>query len=583
MKFGQGIALAVAMIASTLTACDSLLGVADALLEPDDAGNRIGVVGRPADGGSVTPVDGATDATLGTSPDAGYDADPAALHLVPPSLDFGTATYDQASLPLKLTLKNGSGEPALAVTLQVDDAGSTDFAPSSDCGAALPPGASCEVSVVFTPSAAGPRHATLSVASASGAATSGMLAGTGAYDYGDFYDQARWETADLTSACNAGTSAFGAAAFDGRRVYFFPGDGSSCTVALSYDPADRSDPNETFQTAGAWSSFDLGGLLGANAPASYTSAVFDGQYVYLVPSNRSQTIVRYDTHQPFPALGSWTQHDLSVNDSALRAFVGATFDGRFIYFAPTYVSSGGSDLALQYDTHADFADANAWVAFDVGTVNPLAKGFAGAVYDGTYVYFVPDGVADTHSGVVARYDPRGSFKSVGSWTTFDTASVNPSATGFAGGVFDGQYLYLIPLFNGAADGVFARYDTDAGAFQDASSWTTFDTAGVDPGMAGYQGGVYDGRDLYAAPIFGIQVNGAVEYGVAQLDTRAPFRSLASWKTIDPGTVVDAGESGFTGAAFDGRYVYFVPQSGVFVRFDAKRPAGMPASWHGSFF
>src|SRR5262245_51480414 len=40
-------------------------------------------------------------------------------------------------------------------------------------------------------------------------------------------------------------------------------------------------------------------------------------------------------------------------------------------------------------TYNDLTDPSKWAAFDVSTVNPKAKGFIGAGFDGRYLYLVP--------------------------------------------------------------------------------------------------------------------------------------------------------------------------------------------------
>jgi hypothetical protein len=70
------------------------------------------------------------------------------------------------------------------------------------------------------------------------------------------------------------------------------------------------------------------------------------------------------------------------------------------------------------------------------------------------VYLVPEANSSGLDGVVARYDTQASFTTVGSWSTFDTATLNANAITFAGAVFDGRYVYLVP--SGA--GIVARFD-----------------------------------------------------------------------------------------------------------------------------
>jgi hypothetical protein len=45
-------------------------------------------------------------------------------------------------------------------------------------------------------------------------------------------------------------------------------------------------------------------------------------------------------------------------------------------------------------------------------------------------------------------DTKASFTVVGSWTAYDLTQVAASLTGFWGATFDGQYIYLVPTYNG---------------------------------------------------------------------------------------------------------------------------------------
>jgi hypothetical protein len=56
--------------------------------------------------------------------------------------------------------------------------------------------------------------------------------------------------------------------------------------------------------------------------------------------------------------------------------------------------------------------------------------------------------------VVARFDTTASFGTATSWSTFDTSSLGAGVGQFAGAVFDGEYLYLAP----ATSGVVVRFD-----------------------------------------------------------------------------------------------------------------------------
>jgi len=159
------------------------------------------------------------------------------------------------------------------------------------------------------------------------------------------------------------------------------------------------------------------------------------------------------------------------------------------------------------------------VAFDVTTVSPGSRGFAGAAFDGRYIYLVPysNGAPD---GAVVRYDTQAVFAAGASWSIFDVATVNTRAKGFCGAVFDGRYLYLVPQYNGLWDGVVARYDTQD-AFTTGAAWSTFDLQIISSEAVAFSGATFDGRFIYLVP-------GATYNRMARYDTQAAFATSASW-------------------------------------------------------
>src|SRR5688572_1498361 len=66
---------------------------------------------------------------------------------------------------------------------------------------------------------------------------------------------------------------------------------------------------------------------------------------------------------------------------------------------------------------------DAFDAFDAGNIDGLASaGYFGAVFDGRYVYFVPQKDAEMNShGVVLRYDTHGEFKDRNSYAAYDAS------------------------------------------------------------------------------------------------------------------------------------------------------------------
>jgi hypothetical protein len=398
--------------------------------------------------------------------------------------------------------------------------------------------------------------------------------------YRSLTDPTLWDAFDV-STLNAGARGFRGGAFDGRYVYFAPqatNDGADGLV-VSFD--SQRPPED----ARAWAAFDLT-TVDARA-RGFCGAAFDGRYLYLVPlsdvSAPHGVVARCDTHVGFGSPQAWSTFDVAALNADAGGFTSSVFDGRYLYLVPG-LTAPASALLTRYDTRGPFDAPSSWSAFSVSSIDPRAWGFWGAVFDGRYVYLVPyyNGQSD---GVVARYDTRGPYESPASWSTFDIASLNAGARGFAGGAFDGRYVYFIPHDdNGADNGLVVRYDSTQ-ALASRAAWTTFDLTTVDPEAKDFAGGVFDGRYLYLAPF---ENDFGASGVVARYDTQAPYNAVASWSVLDVGTL-NAGAKGFMGAVSDGSYVYFVPSysgynyDGLVVRVLSKTPAWLPRGWNASFF
>jgi hypothetical protein len=123
--------------------------------------------------------------------------------------------------------------------------------------------------------------------------------------------------------------------------------------------------------------------------------------------------------------------------------VGGAFDGRYVYLAPLF---NGLGVAARYDTKgAGLKAKSSWETFATSKVNPSIGGFIGGAFDGRYVYFVPyENAVGNYDGILARYDTTGSFRDAAAWGSYELSRVNASAIGFGGAVFDGEYLYFVP-------------------------------------------------------------------------------------------------------------------------------------------
>ncbi len=298
---------------------------------------------------------------------------------------------------------------------------------------------------------------------------------------------------------------------------------------------------------------------------------------------------RYDTRASFNAASAWQTFDIATLSPLLGGFAGGVFDGRYVYFVPGNGSSA-RDGVVRYDTTVPFDAPTSWATFGLKAVDARANTFLGAVFDGRFVYLIPHGPnstdPSTRDGVVARLDTQGSFTATSAWSTFDTTTLTANAKGFFGGGFDGRYLYLVPNETASGDpgSVTARFDTQA-SFPLATSWTTTDLKVLGAFAAEFSGAAFDGKYMHYAPSLIAYADGGANGRPVRVDTTAvnTVDAAASWSAFDLASA-NPGAVGFQGAVFDGKYVYYVPGpwSAVAARFDARTLPALAKGYSGSF-
>jgi hypothetical protein len=391
--------------------------------------------------------------------------------------------------------------------------------------------------------------------------------------YHDPASLACWELFQVTEAFDPNPDYEGGA-FDGRYVYF----------VSSYDGhVVRYDTQGTFSGEGSWSQYETMNLQDGNQEP-YEGAVFDGRYVYFIPFGGSAMFLRYDTTASFDGQDSWSSYQPNMDGID---YAGGTFDGRYVYFAPYEDQAlDPSGAVLRYDTKGSFTTAASWTKFDTaalgsGDLQGAATAFRGAAFDGRYVYFVPSG---SESNVTARYDTKATFDVGASWEVFDTGNVNSQVEGYTGAVFDGAYIYLVPQYESAP---VLQLDITK-PFGSTSAWKAY-AAAPGSGMIGgadspnFAGGAYDGRFLYFVP--GANGDGTLNGLLARHDDGiSSFTAPGSWSTFDATKKLKVGD--FGSSVYDGRYLYFAPGLySAFARFDTKDTTLQPKlpAYFGSFF
>lgn len=327
-------------------------------------------------------------------------------------------------------------------------------------------------------------------------------------------------------------------------------------------------------------SFDL---TTVNSDAKgFAGTVTDGQYVYYAPNYMgARTVVaRYNSHLAFDNASAWSFFNIHALGLGGRGYAGAEFDGRYIYFAPHNTSVGGyHSQALRYDTQADFTNPSSWSAFNIGTKHVAARGFIGTGFDGQNVYFIPYG-----GGVnpyIAKYDTTQPFTDAASWEIYGTTHVNFAARGFIDSAFDGRYLYLAPYHNGSNyHGRTLRYDTTL-PMGTSSSWEVLDLVQyVNSAAAGYDGAVFNNGYIYFVPY---TWGGVYHAHMVRFDTTKPFTLGSSWEYFDASSLC-SGCRGYIGAGTDGRYIYYSPKRnnsafhGNMLKYDTTQPFTNSVAW-----
>jgi hypothetical protein len=372
-----------------------------------------------------------------------------------------------------------------------------------------------------------------------------------------------WESKDADNgAIGTNPEGYEHTVYDGRYVYFTP----SLRTAGRHGEVLRYDTTGAFSANSSWATFDAGANGVGTDPDGYIGAIYDGRYVYFAPDNNGTAqhgeVLRYDTQASFTTAGSWSAFDPGGNGVGTDpdGYRGMEFDGRYVYFAPSNDGTASAGEVLRYDTTTSFSAAGSWSTYDPGAagVGTDPDGYYDLVFDGRYLYFAPDNNGTAPHGEVLRYDTRAPFALSGSWATYDAGSngVGSDPDGYGAAAFDGRYVYFAPTNNGTAQhGEVLRYDT-AGAFTASTAWSTFDPGanGVGVDADGFRTITFDGRYVY----FGQDNNGTASAGEhLRYDTRASFTSAASWSAYDPGASgVGTDPDGALGSVFDGRYVYF---------------------------
>ena len=277
------------------------------------------------------------------------------------------------------------------------------------------------------------------------------------------------------------------------------------------------------------------------------------------------------------ASSQFDAYDASATDGLTpKAFHYGVTDGRFIYFTPHSIGHySKASVALRYDTQGDLNTATSWDAHDFNPTDGLeCAGYIGGCFDGKYVYFAPynnytcasepgDGSVNApyynYSGKVLRYNSQAAFTDSGSWSAFEAGNIRNLCTkGFHNAIYADGYVYFVPNYCHSYSGGpgnhanFMRYNTSLD-FKDAASYESHDGKLTDGfgSVGGFSGAASDGRYIY--------FDDSGDTGVmVRYDTQGGFDDSSSWSAYNASSTGGYNCKGYKGVVFDGRSVYYTP-------------------------
>jgi hypothetical protein len=134
----------------------------------------------PTTSGSLTGSVSITDNASGSPQKITLTGTGTDIQFTPTSLNFGNQPVGTTSLAKKITLSNKASVTVSITSISITGTDKKDFAETNTCGASVKAGASCTITVTFTPSADGKRTADVSADDNGGGSPQTVaLSGTG--------------------------------------------------------------------------------------------------------------------------------------------------------------------------------------------------------------------------------------------------------------------------------------------------------------------------------------------------------------------------------------------------------------------
>jgi hypothetical protein len=316
-------------------------------------------------------------------------ADAPGADFTPSAINFGSQLVSFASPAKTLSLRNVGSATLSIGDISIAGANSGDFAQTNACGANLSGGVSCTISVTFTPSASGPRAASLTVTDdAGGSPQTASLMGTGAIQdltismthSGDFY-QGQTGAIYLVGVSNieglptSGTVTVTATLPVGLAATAMGGTGWTCTLATL--TCNRSD---VLGGAASYPVITLTVNVAADVPASGTStATVSGGGEFITTNDTASDLTTIlqtptaDSVTPTPASGSTQTFSLAYSDQNTTGHKNLTYVRALIN--PRVIGAQGCYVLYYVPTNKLYLENDA----DTASLGPLTPGAPGTL------------------------------------------------------------------------------------------------------------------------------------------------------------------------------------------------------------
>lgn len=290
---------------------------------------------------------------------------------------------------------------------------------------------------------------------------------------------------------------------DGEYIYLFP----SYNVGQStYGYLVRVDAKTSWNVLPEvrWLNLELHD----NKLKGFVGGFWDGQYIWLVPSNTgapplSGTVARVD-----PNAANWTvpgvaqvspvsgvlSMDMRINNPDFSGFWGGFCTNTHAYFVPYFNDEFSGKIARF--ALSDFPDTTKIESQDISLYNNQTGtrtyvGYKYAVCDGRYAYFIPYYDGNDYHGNLVRLDLY-NFGEKGAITRIQLESKNSNWKGFENAILSDRYLYLCPNQNNTS-GEIVRVDLDHFT---VDACVSYDASAIG---AGYSGGVFVPPFVFFSP------------------------------------------------------------------------------------